>query len=139
MFSLYKMGYNIEISFNFAKNSSVTEIQEMVKTFAEKYGCQYIYEDYEYDSNTQFKRNHCVITVNFQKTDILNLIEFLKCIKSKNCLYIESVYSESPSIIIYASQYYRTQKMNKYIGKIFKKEKKNNSTEEIMILNTIKK
>ena len=134
------MGYNIEVSFNFVKNSSVTDIQEMIKTNAEKYGCQYIYEDYEYEINTQFKRNHCIITINFQKTDILNLIEFLKIMRSKNYLHIESIYSESPSVIIYASQYYRTQKMNKSIGKKFKKEKEefNNSMEEILILNTIK-
>lgn len=134
------MGYNIEVSFNFVKNSSVTEIQQMVKSFAEKYGCQYLYEDYEYEINTQIKRNHCIITVNFQKTDILNLIEFLKFIKSKKYLHIESIYTEIQSEIIYASQYYRTKKMNKSIGKIFKKEKHeyNNSTEEIMILNAIK-
>jgi hypothetical protein len=134
------MGYSIEVSFNIIKNNSVTDIQEMVKTNAEKYGCQYIYHDYEYEINTQFKRNHCIITINFQKTDILNLIEFLKFIRSKNYLYIESVFSESPSVIIFASQYYRTQKINKSIGKIFKKENYEfkYSIEEIMILNTIK-
>ena len=135
------MGYNIEVSFNFLKNSSVTEIQEMVKTFAEKYGCQYLYEDYECETNTQFKRNHCIITVNFQKTDILNLIEFLKFIRSKKYLHIESIYTEIQGVFIYASQYYRTKRMNKSIGKIFKKEKceYSNSMEEIMILNAIKK
>jgi hypothetical protein len=134
------MGYNIEISFNLIKNSNVTKILEMVKQYANKYNCQNIYNDYEFEINQQFKRSHCVITINFQKTDILNLIEFLKFIKTQKYLFIETIYNEISSKIIYTSQYYRTQKMNKTIGKNLKNETKDNnfSIDEMKILNTIR-
>lgn len=134
------MGYNIEISFNFMKNSNVTEILEMVKKYAKIYDCQNIYEDYEFEMNTQLKRNHCVMTINFQNSNILNLIEFLKFIRNQKNLYIETIYNEISSKIIYTSQYYRTKKMNKIIGKNIKNETKdyNFSIEEKVILNTIR-
>ena len=136
------MAYIIELSFNIYKINNVTEIKEMVKSYAEKYGCHYFYEDYEYEMNTQFIRNHCILTINFQKTNILNLIEFLKFIKNKNYLYLEAIYNENSSQIIYASQFYRTKKMNKNIGKIYKKDKEkkgNNSIDEDLILHAIPK
>jgi hypothetical protein len=60
------MGYNIEVSFNILKNSSVAELQAIVRNLAEECGCESFYEDYEYETNTQFKRNHCIMTVNFE-------------------------------------------------------------------------
>lgn len=134
------MGYNIEISFNLIKNSNVTKILEMIKQYAYKFNCQDIYNDYELEMNQQFKRSHCVITINFEKTDILYLIEFLKFIKTQKYLYIETIYNEISNKIIYTSQYYRTQKMNKTIGKNIKNDRKHNnfSIEEMTILNTIR-
>ena len=133
------MGYNIEVSFNLNKNSNVTEIQTMISNLAEKNGCQFSNIDYEYDYISKFKRNHCVITINFQKKDILNFIEFLKKIKNYNFIFIESIYSDNKCKIIYASQYYKSQKVNKTIEKMCKKDKidLSLSNEEIMILNTI--
>jgi flavorubredoxin len=61
--------------------------------------------------------------------------------RGRDGLYLELIYHEDTSEILYASQYYITQKMNKSIGKEFKKERKERSysDDENMILNTIKK
>ena len=73
---------------------------------------------------SKFKRNHCLITLNFQKEDILNFLEFIKKIKNFNFLFIESIYSENPNYLIYTSQYYKTHTIHKSTGKIFKKSEK---------------
>ena len=135
------MGYSIEVSFNILKNSSVTEIKNMIINGAEECGCDSFHDDYEYDSHTQFKRNHCVITLNFLKTDITDLIRFIKFIRSRCDIHLESIYDDNEYYILYASQYYITQKMDKCHGKTYKKEKRERSysDDENMILQTIKK
>ena len=134
------MGYNIEVSFNILKNSSVTEIINTVKKCAEECGCEYHYYDYEYESNNKIKRNHCIITIIFIEYDLLNLLYFLEFIVNKKCLYLESIYDDDLRKILYASQYYITQKMSKQNGKEFKKDRKliSYSPDESLILKTIK-
>jgi len=133
------MGYNIEVSFNVLKNSSVTELLELVKAYAEDCGCNYCYEDYEYETNVQFKRNHCIITICFLQYDLFYLLKFLKFIRSKKELYMESIYDDDSRKLLYASQYYITQKMNRLNGKMFKKERRERSysDDENMILNIL--
>jgi hypothetical protein len=135
------MGYNIEISFNILKHSNVTELQNTVKLWADECGCQNIYEDYEYETNVQFKRNHCIMTVNFSKSDIYYLLKFLKFIRNENGLFLEMIYDEDTQLLLYASQYYVTQKMNKAISKDFKisKRERSYSDDENMILSIIKR
>ena len=131
------MGYNIEVSFNILKNSSVSEIKNMIINGAN--GCEFCYEHYEYDSHTQFKRNHCVMTVYFSETNITELVKFVKFIRKIKGIYLESIYDDSERYILYASQYYITQKMNKICGKSYKKERRERSysEDENMILNSI--
>ena len=57
------MGYNIEVSFNILKHSNVTQIQELIKEQAHNCGCNFCYEDYEFETNVQYKRNHCILNV----------------------------------------------------------------------------
>jgi hypothetical protein len=135
------MGYSIEVSFNILKNSSVTEIKNMIINGAEECGCDSFQEDYEYDAHTQFKRSHCVITLNFSKTEITDLIRFLRFIKSRCGIHLETIYDENEHYILYASQYYVTQKMDKCHGKTYNKEKRERSysDDENMILQSIKK
>lgn len=135
------MGYIIEVSFNVLKNSSVTELLESIKGYAYDCGCDYSYEDYEYETNVQFKRNHCIITMVFSQYDLSYLLKFIKFIRSKRELYLETIYDDDSRKILYASQYYITQKMNKSNGKCFKKERRERSysDDENMILNIIKK
>jgi hypothetical protein len=135
------MGYNIEVSFNVLKNSSVTELLDTVKAYAEDCGCNNCYEDYEYETNVQFKRNHCIITMVFSQYELCYLLKFIKFIRSKKELYLETIYDDDTRKILYASQYYITQKMNKSNGKIFKRERRERSytDDENMILNILKK
>ena len=135
------MGYNVEVSFNILKHSSVTELQEFVKEQAHSCGCNSCYEDYEYETNVQFKRNHCIMVSNFDETNTLYFIDFLKNIKCVPGLYIECIYDDTNNRILYASSYYLTQKMEKHFAKTFKAEKRKRSYSEddIMILNEVEK
>lgn len=135
------MGYNIEVSFNILKNSSVTEMQTIVKDCAQDCGCISFYEDYEYDTHTQFRRNHCIMTVNFCQNNLQELTKFLRFIRNNQGLYLELIYDEHTSKILYASQYYITQKMNKTGAKLFKKERRERSysDDETMILKTVQR
>ena len=135
------MGYSIEVSFSILKNSSVTEVKNMIINGAEECGCDSFHEDYEYEAHAQFKRNHCVITLNFSNPEISELIRFLTFIRSRCGVYLELIYDENDYFILYASQYYITQKMDKCHGKTYKSEKRQRSysDDENMILKSIKK
>jgi hypothetical protein len=111
------MGYIIELSFDFFKNGSLIELLNNVRFCAENCFCDDFYEDYEFDTHTQIQRRHCVITVNFSHEKSNNMIEFLNDIRKKDGLYIEVIYDENIDSIIYASQYFITQKMSKYVVK----------------------
>ena len=58
------------------------------------------------------------------------MIEFLNFIKKTKRLYIELIYDEYNDLILYASQYYITQKMDKFASKNFKIERKKRSYSE---------
>jgi hypothetical protein len=135
------MGYNIEISFNVLKHSSVTNAVEHVKEMAERHCCDYCYEDYDFDSKTQFQRNHCIMNVSFSHPNTYFLMGFLRNIQRSEGLYIELIYDDESRSILYASQYYITQKMDKGVAKIFNKNKRERSysDDDNMILNTVKK
>jgi hypothetical protein len=135
------MGYNIEVSFNVVNTSSVTELLQNVKLYAQECGCEQIYEDYEFENKTQFIRRHCIISANFSQLNIGEMIKFLKFIKSYHDIYLESIYDETSNILLYASKYYVTQKMDKIKAKEFKieKRKRSYSEDETLILDTIKK
>jgi hypothetical protein len=134
------MGYNIELSFNFLKNSSVSELLNKVRICAEDCLCDYFYEDYEFENKTQFQRRHCIISINFSHDKTNNMVEFLNNIR-KEGVYVESIYDETNHSILYASQYFITQKMEKYAAKEFiaQKRKRSYSDDEIIILNSILK
>ena len=103
------MGYSIEVSFNILKHSSVTETQNFILNLATTYGCISCYVDYEFETNVQYKRNHNIIVINFENTNIYNLIEFLKKIKMTSGIFIETIFDDNMNMILYASKYYLTQ------------------------------
>lgn len=135
------MGYNIEVSFDITKNSSVTQLQDTIRNVAKECECETFYEDYEYESHVQFKRNHCVMTAIFSQTNIDELLHFLHFIKKTEGLFLELIYDDIANVIVYASEYYITQKMNKINGNLYKKERRERSysDDENMILSIIKK
>lgn len=132
------MGYNIEVSFNLLKTGN---IQESIHSYATECGCEYLYEDYEFENKTQFVRRHCIITAKFEQKNIDNMLEFLKFVKGTQGLYLESIFDDDSNSILYASQYYITQQMDKRLAKEFviEKRKRSYSEDETIILHTIKK
>jgi hypothetical protein len=126
------MGYNIEVSFSIVTNSSVTELQDNVKNLATNCGGDFIYEDFEFEmtNTSKHKRNHNIMVLQFDNTHIQNLIQFLKNVKSQRGIYIEVIYDESSSRIVYASKYYTTQQMSKPSSKSFKEQKTRSYTED---------
>jgi len=135
------MGYNIEVSFNVLKNGSVTKLLEEVKECAEECFCEDFYEDYEFENKRQFQRRHCLISIRFPQEKLNNMIEFLNRIKKNIGIYVELIYDENSHSILYASQYFITQKMDKYVAKDFKRQKRNRSysDDENMILKAVSK
>ena len=135
------MAYNIEVTFNIIKTSNVTKMLEYVKYCAEECFCEDFYEEYEFENKTQFQRSHCLMTIIFPQSNITNMVEFLNKIKKNNQLHVELIYNESNNSILYASQYFLTQKMDKYLAKNFKTERRKSSysDDETMILNIVSK
>lgn len=135
------MAYNIEVTFNIIKNGSVTQLLDYVKYCAHECFCEDFYEEYEFENKAQFQRRHCLMTIIFQQSNINYMVEFLNKIKKNHELHIELIYNENDHSILYASQYFLTQKMDKYLAKNFKIErrKRSYSEDETMILNSISK
>jgi len=131
------MGYIIEVSFNVVN----TEILESVKKYATECGCENVYEDYEFENKTQFIRRHCIVTANFSQLNINEMVKYLRFIKSNHALYLESIYDDDLNLLLYASKYYVTQKMDKHSATKFKieKRKRSYSEDETFIIDTIKK
>jgi hypothetical protein len=133
------MGYNIELSFNVLKSSSISEQILLIKNLANEYNYNYLYDDYEYSINKNDKKTTCVMLLNFDNINTNYLVKFLRYIKSNNLFYIEVIYDENSSQILYASQYYLTDKMNKHSVNQYKKNKRvrSYSEDDTLILNTI--
>lgn len=128
------MGYNIELSFNILKHSNVTELQNNIVNLANECLCNFYYHNYEYENSIKHIRSHSITTLNFDNTEIDNLVKFLRNVKHIKGLYIENIYNEDSSVILYASKYYIKEMINKGYNK-----KRTYSEEEKIILNSIGK
>ena len=130
------MGYNIELSIHLVKCGNFSELENMVLVFADKYGCENIYEFSEEEGRTKIPRCHQMMVVTFSKHNFENLLEFIKQIKKIKQIHIESVYyDESNSKLIYASPYY-LKNIDKDIAIRYKRER-SYSEEEIRVINVI--
>jgi len=134
------MGYNIEVSFNALKHN-ITETQDLIINKALENGCNHYYNDYEFEKNLCYDRNHCVMTLFFQNNDcnIDYIVKFIKIIKNIKGIYIESIYDNDNNNILFASKFYLTQMMDKHIAKMFKlnKRKRTYSEDDTIIMNTM--
>lgn len=133
------MGYNIEVSFNTLKHNCVTETRDMIFNCAKENGCNSCYETYEFLNTINDTRNHTVITINFQNTNINKIVNFLKIIKVIKGLNIETIYDDINNQLLFASTYYLTQMMDKHLAKEFKlnKRERSYSEDDTMIMNVI--
>ena len=132
------MGYNIEVSFNVLKQSNISELEDKIINIATENGCNDYYDNYEFERNCQYQRNHYVITVHFSNNVHL-IVKFLKNIKKIKGLNIETIYRDETHDLLYASRYYITQMMDKHLAKKYKSNKKEKtySEDDIMILSTL--
>jgi hypothetical protein len=131
------MSYIIDVTFNVLKHGNVEQSENEIILLAQESSCEYYYSDYEFERNVCIQRNHCVVTVKFDKP--IYLIQFLRKIKKLKHLHIESIYQDDSSFILYASTFYSTQLMDKNIANQYKinKRQKTYSADETMILNAL--
>ena len=99
------MVYNIEVSINLMKHKSFGEMENTIKYFAEKCGCESMYEYSETDGTLKIPRYHHVIVVSFLEENIQDFIKFIETMKKINYTNVECIYNEQ---LIYASSYYLT-------------------------------
>jgi hypothetical protein len=132
------MAYNIEVSFNTLKHN-ISETRDLIISIALENGCNYYYNDFEFENNLRYNRNHCVITLCFQNSDpnIDYIVKFLKIIRTIKGIYVESIYDNDTNNILFASKFYRTQMMDKHIAKMYNLNKRvrSYSEDETLIMN----
>jgi hypothetical protein len=103
------MGYNIEVSINMMKHINVSELKREITDFALDLNCNHYYYLYEVENKNRIPRNHIIIVVNFDDSEIFNCAHFLKTIKKMKNLHIECIYDDEIACnLLYASQYYLT-------------------------------
>jgi hypothetical protein len=134
------MGYNIEVSFNTLKHN-ISETQDLIIRIALENGCKTYYNDYEFEKNIRYNRNHSIFTIIFQENSIDDIVKFLKVIKTIKGIYVESIYGNDTNNILFASNLYLTQLMDKHIAKVYKmnKRERSYSEDDLKILNTVQK
>jgi hypothetical protein len=134
------MGYNIEVSFNVLKQSNVGEVKDHIIDLAIEKGCEFYFEDFEFEKNRQYQRNHCVITLHFS-SGIDSVVQFLKIIHKTKGVFIETIFQDENSQLLYASRYYITQMMDKHIAKKYqiRRKERSYSEDDTLILQSIQK
>lgn len=135
------MGYNVEVAFDMIKHGNMSEMKEIISSFALDFECDHYYYQYEMINNAKMNRNHCIIIVNFDDDQIFNCAKFIKTIKKINGLHIECIYEDTLLCkLIYASQYYlkNIDKDKVIIYNKFKRER-GYSDNENMILGVVSK
>jgi len=141
------MGYNIDISFDIYKNCSITELKDDLIELAQNSNCDpSYYINYEMENGFELnqKRHHCVVTFNFDNSNIMNFIKFVNKMKNQKPFHIETIYDDSK--IIYASKYYKRIISNQQIKQNDNPNLNNkqlrslfNSTDNLILLNINKK
>jgi hypothetical protein len=128
------MSYTIEISINIMKFSNITSIEEDITNIALEHDCKKIYNYSDTENYSKVKRNHLIISCNFED-NIIDFSNFIKEIKRIKNLHIESIFEEDKCKLIYASSYYLNSIEKEFAEnyKKFKKERKYSFDEEIIL------
>ena len=129
------MVFNIEISFNLLRSTSITETELINLAKMHHSNSHYSFTEME---NNYHNRNHHVYVFTFDDNDVHYLYKFIKNIKLFKDLFIECLYEDNITCkLIYASQYYlSTIDKDKVI--MYKKRKRSYSDDENMLLITCK-
>jgi hypothetical protein len=134
------MGYNIEISVNILKETKISEIENTIVDNAELYGCESVVLMSEEDGTGKIPRYHMIFVINFFEDNFENFMKFIKFIKEYKKCYIESIYNNSISKLLYASSNYLTN-IDKEISNNYRKfinEKKFTPIENILLKEFVK-
>jgi hypothetical protein len=124
------MGYNVEASLNILKHTNITEVQNHVKEIANDSGCNFFYDNYEFENNKQIKRTNYMFTTYFENEPIVNLLYFIKNIKKIPGIYIENIYDDDDNVLLYASKYYQRCMMDTHLAKKYNVNKRIRSYSE---------
>ena len=140
-----RMGYLIDISFDFRKKNNITSTREMIINMAYEYNCITAYDTYEFQGRRHsVHRSSCVISIEFNnesEDDLKNIIQFLKSLKSIKNIHIESVFCDSPPHFVYTSTKYQNMMENKKIAAENRKRKRERlySNEDLLVLDAMSK
>ena len=113
------MGYSIEISFDLNKHKNYTSIKKFVQEEAEKNRSDSFYDFFEIEGAKRVERNRCVFSAYFDDPE--NCISFAKTIKKTKFLNIEIIFDDCHKIV-FASSYYRQNKMTKEARENYKSQ-----------------
>jgi len=111
------MGYLIELSLLIKNLPKFTENKHKIIDRSKKNNCVFFYEDYEYSQ----KKVKNLFTFNFNEED--DIISFIKYIKDFPKIRMESISTEEPYILLYASKEY-IKLMDIYKAKEFIQKRK---------------
>lgn len=101
------MGYYVEISINMIKHPNISQLKREITDIAIELNCDHYYYLYEVENKNRIPRNHIVIVINFDDSQIFNCAHFLKLIKKMKNLHIECIYDDEIACnLLYASKYY---------------------------------
>ena len=108
MFST-RMEYTIEISFDTRKHHNITTLKGFIEEQAYTLGCQSCIHTYEMEPGSKIiGRNHCVLTVIFNKIE--EAAHFIKKMRQTSGVHIECVYKDDGKCeILHASPHYLSQ------------------------------
>ena len=98
----------LELSFLLYKVVSLHNIQETIQNTIEKYNIEKYYLDFEIEDKKRIEQKG-VYTVHFEenKINLLDIVKFLRQIKTIPNVYLECVYRDNISCdLIYASKFY---------------------------------
>ena len=121
----------IEISFLLYKAVSIHDIQETIKTIIEKYNNETYYLDFEIEDKKRTEQKG-LYTIHFieDKRNIVEIIKFLRQIKTVPNTYLECMYRDNITCdIIYASKFY-LKNMDKFYKEKYEKIKRERSYSE---------
>lgn len=135
------MGYTVEISIDVLKQRNINGLKEIVESLAIEHHCSHYYHMYEMEKNLAIQRNHCVIAVAFEDSEVMNCSKFIKYLKNrfKGVMFLECIYQDNIGGIgcklIYASPCYLKQVEKDKVSKYVKyKRERSHSENEVMLL-----
>ena len=99
------MGYIVELSVNTCIHKNTTILNKTIEQIAEN--CKLYSTYHQIENNELYKRTHYIMTMRVDSVKI-NILKFVKLIKSICGINIELLYIDSYKTLLYGSKYYLT-------------------------------